>query len=180
VSSVVYITVEAERNRVLDGLFRGLQQEVVCPAFGVAANGARSEKRRDLDGQSGFLHDLGNRANIVFMRARGAVGANLHLVRDDLARQRGHVLDRARARSRQPKIERVNAERLHQMKDFDLLLDGRIANRGRLQSIAQRFIGQQHRPRRMERARIESVPVVDEFSCIQRRSSSRLSALSSQ
>ena len=88
------------------------------------------------------------------MRARGAVGRDFHFVSNDFARQRGDVLDCARAGSRKAQVERVDAERLHQVKDFDLLLNGRIADRGRLQSVAQRFIGQAHRARRMQRLRI--------------------------
>jgi hypothetical protein len=54
-------------------------------------------------------------------------------VGNDFARQRGDVFDRARTGSGQPKVERVDAERLHQVEDFDLLFNGRVADGGRLQ-----------------------------------------------
>ena len=165
---------EAKRDRVFDGLFGGLQQEVAIPALGVAANGTGSKKRRDLDGEAGFLHDLGDRANVVLVRARGAVGRDLHFVGDDFARQRRNVLDRARTCSGKPEVERVDAERLHQVQDFDLLLNGRIADGRRLQAVAQRFIRQAHRSRRMQRLRIQRIPVVDEFGNVHRQAPAAL------
>ena len=97
------------------------------------------------------------------MRPRRTVGANLHLVRNDLPRQRRHMLDRARSRARQSQIERVDPQRLHQMKNFDFLGDRRIAHRRRLQPIAQALIIQQHRSRGLQSRRMILVPVVDEF-----------------
>ena len=55
-------------------------------------------------------------------------------------RQRRDVLDRPRADTRQSEIERIDSERLHQMKDFNFFLDRWIAHRRRLQSIAQAFV----------------------------------------
>ena len=75
-------------------------------------------------------------------------------VGDDFARQRRDVLDRARTSAGKSEVERVNAERLHQVQDFQLLINGRIADGRRLQTVAQRFIGQAHRSRRMQRLRI--------------------------
>jgi len=122
-----------------------------------------SKKRSDLDGQAGFLDNFGDGANVVLVRAGGAVRRDLHFVGDDFARQRGDVFDRSGTRSGKPEVERVNAERLHKVQNFDLLLDRRIADGRRLQAVAQRFIGQEHRPRRMQRLRIQKIPVVDQF-----------------
>jgi hypothetical protein len=100
------------------------------------------------------------------MRARRAVGANLHLVRDDLSRQRRNMLDRSWPCTGQSEIERVDAQRFHEMKDFNFLGDRWIAHGRRLQSIAKTFIIEQHRPRRLQSWRIILVPVVDEFGSI--------------
>src|SRR5579864_5166859 len=78
--------VEPERNRILNGLLRRLQQKVVGPPFRESSNRARSNKGRSLDWEAGLLHDLGNWANVVLMSPRRAVGANPHLVRGDLPR----------------------------------------------------------------------------------------------
>jgi hypothetical protein len=80
------------------------------------------------------------------VRPGGAVRRDLHFVGNDFARQRGDVFDRARTGSGQPKVERVDAERLHQVEDFDLLFNGRVADGGRLQPVAQGFIGQRTGP----------------------------------
>ena len=160
--------IEAERNRIFHGLLGGLQKKIVGPAFRKPANGTRTDERRGFDAQAGLLHDLGDGTNIVLMRARSAVGANLHLVRHDFPRQRGHVLDRARSRARQPEIERVDPERLHQMKNFNLLGNRGIAHRRRLQPIAQALIVEQNRPRRLQPRRMILVPVVDEFGGVHR------------
>ena len=155
--------VQAERNRILHGFLGGLQKKIVAPAFRKAANGTGADKCSRLDAQAGFLHDLGNGTNIVLMRPRRAVGANLHLVRDDFPRQRRHVLDRARSCTRQSEIKRVDPERLHQMEDLNFLGDRRVAHGRRLQAIAQALIVQQNRPRRLQSRRMILVPVVDEF-----------------
>ncbi len=64
---------EAERDRVFDGLFRGLKKEVAIPALGVTADRTGSEKRSNFDGQACFLDDFGDGANVVLDGAGGAV-----------------------------------------------------------------------------------------------------------
>src|SRR5436190_19853130 len=49
------------------------------------------------------------------------------------------------------------------MEDFNLLLNRRIADRRRLQAVAQGFVVQQYGADWTEGLRIETVPVVDEF-----------------
>src|SRR4029077_5080481 len=112
---------EAKRDRVSDGLFGRSKKEVAGPALGVAADGTRSNKGSNLDGEAGFLDDLGDGKNVVLDGASGAVCRDLQFVSNDFARQRGDVLDRARTSSWKPEVERVDAKRLHQMQDFQLL-----------------------------------------------------------
>ncbi len=94
------------------------------------------------------MHNLCDGANVVLVRARGAVGANLHPALNNFAGQRLNVLDRALSGAGKTKIERVDAKRFHQMQDFDFLFNRRIANRGRLQAITQGFVIQLDRARR--------------------------------
>ncbi len=155
--------VEAEPDRILHGVFRGALQEVVGPVFGVAADGAGADEGRHLDGNAGGLHDLGDRTNVVLMRAGCAVGLDLQLGAADLARQRLAMRLRARARAGQADVEHVDADGFHQVKDLDLLLDGRIADRRRLQPVAQRFVIQQDAPSRDHRLGVDCVPVVNQL-----------------
>ena len=157
---------EAERHGELHRLFRGLEQEVVGPVFGVAANRAGADESRRLDVQPGALHDLGDRPDVIFVSAGGAVGANLHLVADDLVGQRFAIRDRTRSRAGQPQVERVDAQRFHQMQDLDFLRNRGIAHRGRLQTIAQGLVVEQDSARRPQLGGIHLVPVVDEFGSI--------------
>ena len=165
-SSVTYIDIEAERHGVLHRLLRGLEQEVVGPAFGVAANRAGADEGRGLNVQPGALHDLGDRPDIVLVGAGRAVGANLHFVADDLARQRLAIRDRARPRAGQTQIERVDAQGFHQMQDLNFLRNRGIAHRRRLQPVAQGLVVEQHLPGRPQLGGIHLVPVVDEFGSI--------------
>ncbi len=60
-----------------DGLFREPQQLVERPIFGVEADGRRTDERASFDGDAGALRNLGNRLDVVLVRARGAVRANV-------------------------------------------------------------------------------------------------------
>ena len=158
--------IEAQRHRVFHRLFRGLEQEVIGPVFGVAADRAGADEGGGLDVQPGALHDLGDRPNVIFVSARRAVGANLHLVADDLAGQRLAVRQRARSRARQAEVERVDAQGFHQMQDLNFFFDRGIAHRRRLQAVAQSLIVEQDAARRPQHGGVYLVPVVDEFGGI--------------
>ena len=69
--------IEAQGDGKLDGLFGGLEKEVVGPIFGVAADGARSDKSRGFYGEAGALDDFGDGADVVLVSAGGAVGLNV-------------------------------------------------------------------------------------------------------
>src|SRR5271166_5190394 len=79
------------------------------------------------------------------------------------------MLHSARPSTGQTKIERVDAQRLHQMKNLDFLGNRRIAHRWRLQPIAQTLIIQQHRTCRLQSRRMILVPVVDEIGSVHGR-----------
>src|SRR5271157_135554 len=98
------------------------------------------------------------------MGAGGAIGLDLHVRPANLARQGFAMRQGTRTGSGQPKVEHVDTKALHQMEDLDLLLNGRIADRRRLQPVAQRFVIQQDLARRYHRAGVDGVPVVNEIS----------------
>ena len=156
--------VETERDRILHGILGSAQQEVVSPILRIAPDGAGADKRRRLDGNASALHDLGDGPNVILMGAGGAVGLDLHLGPANLARQGFAVRQGAGTGPRQADIERIDAKPLHQMEDLDLLFDGRIADRGRLQAVTQRFVIQQDLAGRYHRAGIDRVPVVNQIS----------------
>jgi hypothetical protein len=62
------------------------------------------------------------------------------LVVRDLARERAHVRDRARACAGQPDVGRVDAEFRDQVQDLDLLTDARVRDGWALQPVAERLI----------------------------------------
>ena len=171
VSSVTYMHSRPSDTAYFTAFIRGLKQEVVAPAFGVAANRAGADEGRGLNVQPGALHDLGNRPDVMFMSAGGAVGANFHLVAHDLVGQCLAIRDGARSCARQPHIERVDAQSFHQMQDLNFLGDRRIAHRGRLQSIAQGLIVEQDFSPGPQPGGIHLVPVVDKFGSIHKEMS---------
>ena len=158
--------IEAKRNRILHGLLGGLQKKVVGPILRKTPNRTGSNKCSGLDRQTRLLHDFGNGTNIVLVGSCRAVGAYLHLLRNDFARQGCHMFHRTRPGTRQSKIKRVDPQRLHQMEDLNFLGNRRIADRWRLQAIAETLIIEQHRPRRLQSRRIILIPVVDEFGSV--------------
>ena len=97
------------------------------------------------------------------MRAGGAIRPDFHFVLYDFARQSFNMLKRAGAGTGQTEIERIDTKFLHQVEDHNFFLDRRIAYGGRLQAVAQAFVVEQHRARRLERCRMHLVPIVDEL-----------------
>ncbi len=66
--------------------------------------------------------------------------------------RRGHRRDDVRSGARQADVGGVDAERLHQVQDADLLVDRRALDRRRLQAVAQRLVVDLHAPRAGEAA----------------------------
>ena len=71
------------------------------------------ELQREWVVEARALHDVGDRPDVIFVSPRGAVGANFHLVADDLVGQRFAICKRPRSRARQPEVERVDAQGFH-------------------------------------------------------------------
>src|SRR6266480_7379624 len=68
------------------------------------------------------------------------------------------------ARTGQTNIGGVDAECLHQVQQLDLFLDGRLADGGRLQAVAQRLVVEADVASGFVQRRIDFVPIVNQFS----------------
>ena len=68
------------------------------------------------------------------------LGRIFSLLPDDLLRQARDRFDDVRSGAGKADVRRVDAERLHQVEDADLLLDRGALDGGRLQAVAQRLV----------------------------------------
>ncbi len=154
---------QAFGNGVAHGFFGDLLQVIDGPIFDQSANWARTEKSGGFEFQPDLLRNFDDGSNVFFMRARGAVRPNLHARADNFASQGFGVGVSARAGAGQADIHRVDAERFHQVQDFDFLLDAGILDGGILQAIAQSFVVQRDAPAGRNFGAHRGVPIVDEF-----------------
>ena len=97
------------------------------------------------------------------MGSRRTVGLDLQPVRGDFAGQRFGVRKSPRPCARQSDIDRINSQRFHQMKDFDLFFDAGVEDRRILQTVAQGFVIQEDARSWRDLWRRGDVPVVDPF-----------------
>ena len=95
------------------------------------------------------------------MGARGAIGSNLQFLVGDLARHQLRRRPRECRRARQSDVRRVDAERIHQVQQLDLLFDRRLADRRRLQAVAQRLVVKANVTIGLLQLRLDRVPVVN-------------------
>ncbi len=94
----------------LDRFFSGALEVINGPVFDQAADRTGAEKRCGFNGDANPLRNFHDRADVVFMRARRAVGLDLHPVSGDFAGQRFGVCKSARAGARQTDIDRADSE----------------------------------------------------------------------
>lgn len=112
-------------------------------------------------GMSSALRDFHNGNDVVSVRARRTVRTNLESLVGNLA---GHQLDTrcmCATRARQTDVGRVDSQRVHQMQQLDLFLNGWFADRGRLQTVAQRLVVKPDVAIGFVQLRINLVPVID-------------------
>src|SRR5580692_2176385 len=133
------------------------------PIFDEAADWAGAQKRGGFDGAANFFGNFDDGLNVVLQGPRGAVGADFHARGDDFAREGFGVGVGARTGARQADIYCVNAERFHQVQDFDFFGDAGIADGGILQAVAEGFVIQGDAARGGDFGTGVSVPIVDEF-----------------
>ena len=146
---------------VLHRILRGLEQEVIAPILRITANRAGANKGCRLDGESGFLRNFRDGTNVVLVRARCAVWANFEFLVRDFA---GHHLNTrgvCATRAGQTDVRRVDAKRIHQMQQLDLLLDRRLTYGRRLQAVTQRLVVKPDVAIRVLQHRIDFVPIVN-------------------
>ncbi len=147
----------------LHGFFGGALEMIDGPVFHEASNGAGAEEGGGFDGDSHSLRNFGDRANVGFDGAGGGVGANLHAIGGDLAGESFGVLDGARAGAGKADVQRIDAERFHQMQDFDFFFDAGIVDRGILQAVAEGFVVEQDAGAWWDKRGGSLVPIVDPF-----------------
>ena len=119
---------ESVVDRELDGLLSGALEMIHGPVFDETADRARPQKCGGFNGQADTLRDVRDGANVGFDGARGAVWLDLQPLGDDFACERFHVLYGARPCARQTDVERIDAQRFHQVKDFDFFGDAGIVH----------------------------------------------------
>ena len=154
---------QARRRGEFHGFFGGALEVIDGPVFDQAANRAGTEKCGGFERHADFFGNFDDGLDVVLMGARRAIRANLHARVDNFARQRFGVRISARAGARQADIHGVNAERFHQVQDFDFFTDAGIVDGRILQAVAQRFIVEHHAATGGNFRAGVGVPVVDEF-----------------
>ncbi len=96
-------------DRELHRFFSGAFEVINRPVFHEAANWAGAKERCRFNRHAYALRDFHDGANVIFMRARGAVGLDLHPVRGDFARQSFGVGESARPGGRQTDVDRIDS-----------------------------------------------------------------------
>ena len=91
-------------------------------------------------GDSDALGNFNDGADVGFHRSRGAVGANLHAVGGDFAGEGFGVRGGARACAGEADVHGIDAERFHQVEDFDFFFDAGVVDGGILQAVAEGFV----------------------------------------
>ena len=133
------------------------------PVFNQAADGAGTDEGGCFDGHAHALGNFDDGLDVVLVRARGAVGADLHARGYDFAGEGFSVGVGARAGAGQADIHGVDAERFHQVKDFDFFGDGGIVDRRVLQTVTEGFVVEHDATIDGDFGAGVCVPVVDEF-----------------
>ena len=164
VSSVTYITGKPGGGGELHGFFGGALKMIDGPIFDEAANRAGAEKRGGFERHAHFFRNFDDGLDVVLVRARGAIRANFHARLNDFARESFGVRVGARTGAGETDIHRVDAERFHQVQDFDFLGDAGIVDRRILQAVAKGFVIEHHAAAGGNFGAGECVPVVDEFA----------------
>jgi hypothetical protein len=95
------------------------------------------------------------------MCARGAVWPDTKFLLNDFPSQHLNACCVSAPGAWQTDICGVDSESVHQVQQLNLLFDGRLRNRRRLQSIAQGFIIKPNMPVWRHQGLVDGVPVVD-------------------
>src|SRR4029077_7687921 len=123
-----------------DGFLRGALEMIDSPVFDEAANRAGAEESGSFDGDADALGDFGDGANVGFDGARGGVGANLHAIGGDFASEGFGVGNGAGTGAGKADVQRFDAQRFHEVEDFDFFFDAGVVHGGILQAVAEGFV----------------------------------------
>ena len=133
------------------------------PVFNQAADGAGTDECGGFDGHAHALGYFDDGFDVVFVGARRAVGTDLHARIYDFSREGFGVGIGARAGAGEADVYSVNAERFHQVQDFDFFGDGGIVDRGVLQAVAECLVVEHDAAAYRDFGAGVRVPVVNEF-----------------
>jgi hypothetical protein len=153
---------QALPHREAHRLLRQPLQLLDRPILGVLADRARSNEGAALDREAGALGDVGDRHDVGLERPRGAVRLHPQLAVDDLPREALDVPHDVRPGARKSDVGGIDAQRIDQVQNANLLVDRRRPHRGRLQAVAQRLVIEHDGRRGRRPRRVHGVPVVDE------------------
>jgi hypothetical protein len=98
------------------------------PIFDQAANRAGAEEGGGLDGPADFFGNFDDGLDVVLVGAGGGVRTNFHFRGNDFAGERFGVGVGAGAGAGQADIHGVDAERFHEVEDFDFFGDRGIVD----------------------------------------------------
>ena len=147
-------------HRKPDRLLGAAQQILHRPVLGIAPDRTRADEAAAFDRHTRTLDDVGDRLDVGGHRPRGAVGADAQAARGDLRGKPFDVAHHVRAGARQTDVRGVDAERIEQVQDLELLLDRRRPDDGDCRP--SRSVSSLSMTTRRPLLRIVAVPVVNQ------------------
>src|SRR5207249_4692552 len=108
----------------------------------VLTDHAGTEECRDIDCDSRLVGDIPYRLDILNCSSRSAIWTDFQTASCNLLRESQRIGIGARAGAGQSDIEHLDTQLFHKVEKLDLVFDGGIRNRRRLQAVAERFIVQ--------------------------------------
>src|SRR6266851_387209 len=127
-------------HREGDGFDRLLLDETEVPLLGVLPDGRAADEGVDLERHAGLLLHLGGGRDVGDHGAAGDVEADGQFCVALLFGEPLHRGALVRARAGEADVELVDAQRVEQVEDLDLRLDGRVDGAGALDAVAQRLV----------------------------------------
>jgi hypothetical protein len=145
-----------------------LEEPFQIPILRVLSNGAGADERGALDGPSDLLRNLDDGIDVRFESTSRAIGRDGEFLVDDLLRQPQDLFLNMGARAGQTYVDGMNPEIVHEVKDLELLLDGRRGDGRTLEAVPERFVVEFDGFGWIEETCVRQVPVVDEIPVFHR------------
>ena len=160
-----------DRNAAIDGMGDGLfcpaHQVVHGPVFDVLPDHARAQKGCSIDDDARFVGNVQDRIDILNRGPGSAIRTNFQTALRNFGCKRQTIVVGARASTGQPDVEHLDSKIFHEVHDLDLVVNGRIGNSWRLQTVTQRFIVEQNPPLREGTRFADQIPVINQLLSIQ-------------